>query len=456
MISCYSYPKAIGKMTTMNQENLGKIKLVILDPGHFHASLLQKYPLSAVCDTVYVYAPKGVGLSQYLSDIDSYNHRKDNPTHWNEVVYQGDDYLSKMLSEHKGNVVVLAGNNQKKTKYIFESVNAGFNVLSDKPLAINKNDFNLLVKAYQTAKKKGLLIYDLMTERYDILNIVERKLLSNPLVFGRLLKGTPGNPSVSMESVHHFYKNVSGKAVVRPAWYYDVTQQGEGIADVTTHLIDIIDWQCFPDKVIRYPKEVKVLKATHWPTSISLEEFAKSTLNDAFPDYLNKYLNNSKLDVYSNGTIHYSLKGINVGIKVIWNFTPPVGGDDTFSSLKKGTKATLKIVQNKESHFVRQLYIQKKSSVQSAAFEKELSKAIKDLQVAYPFVSLKDCGNGLFLIDVPVANRLGHEVQFSKVATCFFHYLQTHNLPEWEDINTLSKYYITTSAVDKALKGKDK
>ncbi|MFQ8805711.1 MAG: putative oxidoreductase C-terminal domain-containing protein [Alistipes indistinctus] len=34
--------------------------------------------------------------------------------------------------------------------------------------------------------------------------------------------------------------------MTRPAWYYDVTQQGEGIADVTTHLIDLAAWKCFP------------------------------------------------------------------------------------------------------------------------------------------------------------------------------------------------------------------
>lgn len=40
-----------------------------------------------------------------------------------------------------------------------------------------------------------------------------------------------------MTSIHSFYKEVAGKPLTRPAWYYDVTQQGEGIADVTTHLI---------------------------------------------------------------------------------------------------------------------------------------------------------------------------------------------------------------------------
>lgn len=91
-------------------------------------------------------------------------------------MYTGDDYLSQMLAGQKGDVVVLAGNNQKKAQYIIQSIKAGYNVLSDKPLAINQKDFNLLVEAYRLAKEK-LLLYDLMTERYDILNIIEKELL---------------------------------------------------------------------------------------------------------------------------------------------------------------------------------------------------------------------------------------------------------------------------------------
>lgn len=55
-----------------------------------------------------------------------------------------------------------------------ESIKAGYHVLADKPLAINPQDFKLLTEAYQLAKEKNLLLYDLMTERYDILNIIEK------------------------------------------------------------------------------------------------------------------------------------------------------------------------------------------------------------------------------------------------------------------------------------------
>ena len=219
----------------------------------FHASLLQKNPLASVNDTIRVYAPEGAEVKQYLNDINSYNQRAENPTSWKEEIYIGGDYLSRMLSDRQGDVVVLAGNNQKKTNYITGSYQSRIQCAFRQALAINKKDFDLLIQAYQLAKERKLLLYDLMTERYDILNIIEKALLNNPDLFGELQKGSLNDPSVSMESVHYFFKNVSGKPLIRPVWYYDTEQQGEGIADVTTHLIDLVNWQCFPNETIRYP-----------------------------------------------------------------------------------------------------------------------------------------------------------------------------------------------------------
>lgn len=446
IVSCSSFQRQVA-----NEAN-GKVNLVILDPGHFHASLLQKDTLAAINDTIWIYAPKGIEVDQYLKSIDSYNQRAEKPTAWVKQLYTADDYLSKMLAGHQGDVVVLAGNNRKKTQYIIESVKAGCNVLADKPLAINQQDFKQLLDAYQLAKEKKLLLYDLMTERYDILNMIEKELMHQKGLFGELQKGLPDNPSITMESVHHFFKNVSGKPLIRPAWYYDVAQQGEGIADVTTHLIDLIQWQCFPNEAIHYQSDVEVTDAKHWPTSITLSEFSQSTLIDSFPPYLDKYVKNDILEVMANGTLNFTIKGINIGMKVSWNYAPPANGGDTFTSIKKGSKATLEIIQNKSNNFIRQLYIRKENKTDTATFEMELQKAVGQLQKTYPFLSVKNEGEGLYLIDIPLENRSGHEEHFGKVAKSFLHYLKCKDMPDWENENTISKYYITTTAVEMAHK----
>src|SRR3954447_16456109 len=92
------------------------VRLITLDPGHFHAALVQKEMYPGIAPEVYVYAPGGAELSAHLDLVKQYNSRSETPTKWEEKVYTGKDYLAKMLSEKKGNVVVLAGNNRQKTE----------------------------------------------------------------------------------------------------------------------------------------------------------------------------------------------------------------------------------------------------------------------------------------------------------------------------------------------------
>src|SRR5690606_9644623 len=119
--------------TKRDMQQQSPITLVTVAPGHFHASLVQKAMYPGVNDTAYVYAPEGPELNAHLALIEQYNTRPDQPTHWHEVVYTGADFMEKMLSERRGNVVVVAGNNQYKIDYISQSVDAGLNGLADKP-----------------------------------------------------------------------------------------------------------------------------------------------------------------------------------------------------------------------------------------------------------------------------------------------------------------------------------
>ncbi|MCK9508473.1 MAG: hypothetical protein M0Q54_08545 [Pigmentiphaga sp.] len=427
----------------------GEMRLIVIDPGHFHASLLQRSDIRQVNDTIRVYAPAGEELNQYITAVKSFNSRADNPTSWELVVYEGTDYLRKAMDERAGNVVILAGNNQYKTKYITAAIDAGLNVLSDKPMAINKKNFISLQEAYRHAEQKDIYLYDLMTERYDVLNIVEKMLINNQDLFGELRKGTVDDPAISMESVHHFYKEVDGQALIRPGWYYDVEQQGEGIADVTTHLIDLVNWKCFPEQIIDYQQDVKVPEARHWATQISKKDFKRSTQMDDYPPYLNKYLQDSVLQVNANGTINYQVKGVHIGLKVRWNFQAPEGGGDTFSSVVKGSKVNLITVQDAVQGFKKQLFVEKTEVISNAEFIINLTSAIKDIQKRFPFVSFENIDNKVLIV-IPQEDRLAHEVHFGMVAQSFFDYLVNRNMPIWENLNTLAKYYITTTATEKA------
>lgn len=183
--------------------NAQSVQLITLDPGHFHAALVQKSMYPEIDPTVHVYAKRGNDLQLHVERINNYNNRKDAPTHWNQIIYTGDDFFNKMLQEKKGNLVILAGNNQLKTDYILGAVTNGFNVLSDKPMAIDATGFEKLKSAFDIAKKNKVQLYDIMTERYEITTQLQRALSMDPTIFGTLDKGSPTDPSVTKISVHH-------------------------------------------------------------------------------------------------------------------------------------------------------------------------------------------------------------------------------------------------------------
>ena len=187
LLSCVKRNNNSSEDQSLFTGKAGEIKLIVLAPGHFHANLLQKSSIPQVNDSVFVYAPaEDAGVKQYLSAISSFNQRATDPTNWETILYADNDFLNKMIQEKRGNVVVLAGNNKEKTEYILDAVNAGFNVLSDKPMAINREDFLLLEEAYSNAETKNVLLYDMMTERYDLLNIIEKELINDDDFFGEI------------------------------------------------------------------------------------------------------------------------------------------------------------------------------------------------------------------------------------------------------------------------------
>lgn len=424
----------------------GEIKLITLDPGHFHASLVQKYMYDQVDPTVHVYAPDGPDVQSYLNTVTGFNERAENPTTWNEVVYTGADFMEKMLTEKAGNVVVLSGNNQKKTEYILASIEAGLNVLADKPMVIQPEAFPQLLEAFQKAEANGVMLYDIMTERYEISTILQKELSQIPAVFGELQQGTEAEPAVTKESVHHFSKEVAGKPLIRPAWFFDVNQQGEGVVDVTTHLVDLIQWECFPEQIIDYQQDIRIQSVSRWATEMTPSMFQKVTGMASYPEYLSERVkNDSVLEVFANGEINYTLKGIHAKTSVIWNFEAPAGAKDTHYSMMRGTKANLVIRQGAEQNYQALLYVEPLPGEDRGKFESALNAAIQTLSSNYPGLSLSPSENG-FEVVIPENFKVGHEAHFAQVTEKFLKYLAEGKLPDWEVPNMIAKYYTTTEA----------
>ena len=425
---------------TMADDNVqpARFRLVTLDPGHFHAALVQKFMYPDVDQLVHVYAPGNDDLAEHLKRIERFNSRADQPTHWSEKVYTGPDFMEKMLAEKSGNVVVISGNNTRKTESILRSVQAGLNVLADKPMVITPAEFPRLQQAFVVAASNHVLLCDIMTERHEIATVLQRELSQQAGVFGELVKGSPDKPAIVMESVHNFSKVVAGATLKRPEWFFDVRQNGEGIVDVSTHLVDLIQWEAFPEQALS-PTDVNVLNARRRATPLTRKQFKQLTGAETFPNFLKPDVKDGVLQVYANGEFIYRLRGVHAKVSVVWNFEAPQGGGDTHYSMMRGTKASLVIRQGAEQKFKPVLYVENASKADDVAFETALKVAIESLQAKYPGVGFRR-DRREWLVTVPEKYDVGHETHFAQVTENYLRYLRAGRLPDWEVPNMITKY----------------
>ncbi len=420
------------------------VKLVTIDPGHFHAALVQKKMYPEVDETVHVYAPAGNDIEMHMSLVNSFNERANSPTSWRNVVYTGEDFLEKAVADKKGNVVVLAGNNAAKIDYILKCVENGYNVLADKPMVINPEGYEKLRQAFRIAEENGVLLYDIMTERYEISTVLQRELSRMPAVYGEQDKGTPEDPSVTKESVHHFCKLVAGKPLRRPPWFYDASVQGDAIVDVNTHLVDMIQWELFPGVTLS-PSDIQVVQARTWDTPMTITQFEESTGLKEFPDTLTKFVKDGKLMTKANGAFTYRIKGVYAKASVLWNVKAPEGAADTHYSLMRGTKSSLIIRQGAEQNYKTALYVEPRENADVAAIGQALTAALAGLQHKYPGISPKKTEKGWQVV-IPPALKVGHEAHFGQVTEKYLGFLKEGRMPEWEVPNMLVKYHTLMEA----------
>jgi len=431
-------------------ESLNEIKVMVLDPGHFHAALVQKEMYPELSKRVYVYAPVGGDVLDYLNRVTAFNLRQKDPTNWEIELHASPDFLERMLRERPGNIVILAGRNLPKIDRIKASIDAGLPVLADKPWIIRPADFQKLSNVLDEAEQKKVAAYDIMTERYEVTSILQRELVNDTAVFGTLLPGTEAQPAISARSVHNLMKVVAGIPIRRPSWFFDVDEYGEGLADVGTHVVDLVQWTAFPDKALDYRKDVQVLAGKHWPTVISKAQFQRVTGEEDFPRQLAAHVKAGSLEYLCNNSVQYTLGGVHVGLSILWNWEAPEGAGDFYEATFRGSKARIELRQGKEQHYIPELYVVSNSgSVSNDVFE-NLNQKVAALQSRYPGLAIERHAGEARLV-IPERFRVGHEEHFAQVTRRFFEYVKApQTMPSWEKSNMLMKYFITTKGVELA------
>lgn len=420
------------------------VRLVTLAPGHFHAALIQKEMLPGIDPHVTVYSPLDADLAAHVSRIAAFNGRALQPTAWKMDVHAGDDWPEHFLRDRPGNVVVLSGRNRPKIDLMRMAVAAGMHVLADKPWIIEAEDMPRLAETIAKAKQAGLLLYDVMTERFEITSILQRAIVDDPNLFGIIEDGDAENPGVFMESIHYLKKQVAGAPLRRPGWFFDITQEGEGLSDVGTHLVDQVMWMLFTDEPLDHTKDVTMLDARRWPTALTVEQFQAITGLGDFPAELHGWLNGDRLEYYCNNQVIYKQRGVHIRLDVLWDYEAPEGGGDTHNAVFRGSRSTA-IVRQAGGKSPELFVVPNPSNREET--RDHLSRQVDSWQGKYPGTRFVAVGDEFHIV-IPDIYRTGHEAHFAEVTAQFLKYLEAPaTLPEWEMPHLLAKYFVTTQGV---------
>jgi hypothetical protein len=179
---------------------------------------------------------------------------------------------------------------------------------------------------------------------------------------------------------------------------------------------------------------------------LSLRQFRAITGLNEYPDLLKKYINPANiLEVNQNGEVIYTLRGVHIRVRTLWNFEAEPGASDTNQSMLRGSNANLTMRQGIEQKWKQVLYVEKKTPIPDGEYEKKLRASISTLCATWPGLDIKPTGSTWEII-VPTKYEASHEDHFAQVTERYLRYLGESELPEWEVANMIAKYYTTTEA----------
>lgn len=414
--------------------------LVVIDPGHFHAALLQGNMYPELSPLVRVYAPFGPDLLDYLARVERFNRRAERPTGWAFEIHAGPDFLGRLHDWRGVGLAVIAGRNRGKIALIEAAIEAGLHVLADKPCIIRPDDLARLERVLDAAARRGLVVADIMSGRHEITSILLAALHGDRALFGDQLPGTAAEPGVEMVSVHHLLKQVAGVPNPRPAWYFEIAEQGGALVDIATHLVDLAQRVLVPDRAIDFAADIRIDAARHWPTNVSLAEFRQVTGESGWPNRLAPAVVDGRLPYLCNGNLDYTLRGVRIRLEMMWHWEAPAGEGDAHRAVFRGSRARLEIRQAGGDR--RELVVVPHSDISTA-----LERRVAALQPLFPGIGVEPLG-GEWRVTIPERYRLGHDGHFIGLMRAVLDQVaRPDRRPAWETANLLAKYAVTTAGL---------
>jgi predicted dehydrogenase len=414
--------------------------IAFLEPGHFHAALTLGTPHPNVREEIFVYAPPGAELDDFLALVEAFNRRAQRPTAWKPVVRAGDRSLERLIADRPSDVVILAGRNDRKMAMMRRLHDAGFHILADKPWLTGPDGLDDL----RHTLSGGPLAVEIMTGRHEITSRLTRKLVGETEVFGGFDEGGMAKPAIEISSVHHLEKVVNGAPLRRPVWYFDVRVQGDGIADIPTHMVDQVQrLVAAASHVAAPPPGLELIAARRWATQVPRSLFARVTGRPDFPAELEDAVAGAELSYRCNAELSFRLGAVTAAVDTRWDLSEPPGGGDTHRAVIRGTRVEIRVDQSAATDFRRRLSVVPRGEASQTRVA--LERAITKWHAEYPGLALSEVGSG-WEINVPRALASGHESHFPLVLADFLALVERGSWPPGLAADTLAKYALLARA----------
>lgn len=173
--------------------------------NHIQAAKNNKLEITAVCDIV----PEKMSRSDLPSNTRKYTNHKE------------------LLEKEKPDLVAVATESGKHAAIAVDCINAGCNVIIEKPIALSLKDADCIISS---AKEKGVLVCTNHQNRFNKSVQYIRKAIENKR-FGRLFYGTA-----------HIRWNRGQDYYLQAPWRGTWEQDGGALMNQCIHNIDLLRW----------------------------------------------------------------------------------------------------------------------------------------------------------------------------------------------------------------------
>jgi predicted dehydrogenase len=302
---------------------------------------------------------------------------------------------------------------------------AGIHVLADKPWVVNKSAVAPLTTV-STGTAGSALAMDIMTGHHDVIARLRKQIVTDAELFGGFRNGP--EPALEFGSVHHLLKTVNGRPLQRPAWYYDVRVQGDGLVDIQSHMTDQAQWLLESDTPYDYARDVRLLRARRWNTQISLDLYQRSTGQPEFDARLEPNIIEGVLHYGCNGAIDYRLRGVSVRQTAEWRPVEPEHGGDLHHTVIRGTRTDVVVRQGPETGFQAEIHLRVNAATDAPSLHALIKARIRQWQEEFPGLAVRASDLGLQLM-VPDSIHTPHEAHFAMVLETFLDYLDAGRWP---------------------------